>query len=377
MMLWKTAKGDCIMVGSTIPLRVDYQGLQAKIRQKEIAGDLARIDIRNMEDFLAHLVMGKIGVGRFASGAMIHTDDNALVEFAAPRGLTMGIYQWSLLEAMEQHREADLSFLVSTEPDAKALAETKARTARLIEARGDAYQSYFFRNRGEKAKMVDYLKKAAALNPDDELFREAFDSLRKEAFELAKAGQIEPAAALYRQMIDILPQDAKSHYNLAMMLKRRGDTDGAMDHYREAIRLDPGYALALFQMAEIYAEKGSASEAASGYRRALQVKPDFFPAINNLVRFLVSHPDPRVRNVPEAVRLAEKGCQLTQYRDPILLDTLAEAYAASGRYAEARSVAAQGFDIANAKGDNSLADRIRRRMEIYQNRQDEPHGTRK
>ncbi len=43
MMLWKTAKGDCIMVGSKIPLRVDYQELQTKIRQKEVAGDLARI----------------------------------------------------------------------------------------------------------------------------------------------------------------------------------------------------------------------------------------------------------------------------------------------------------------------------------------------
>ncbi len=96
--------------------------------------------------------MGKSDVDRFASGAMIHTDDNALVEFAAPRGLTMGIYQWPLLEAIEQYREADLSFLVSSEPEAKALAETKAQTARLIEAQGDAYQSYFLRNRGENGQ---------------------------------------------------------------------------------------------------------------------------------------------------------------------------------------------------------------------------------
>jgi tetratricopeptide (TPR) repeat protein len=216
--------------------------------------------------------------------------------------------------------------------------------------------------------MIDRLKKAAALNPNDELLREAFDSLRKEAFELVEAGQIEGATALYRQMIDILPQDAKSHYNLAMMLKRRGDPDGAMSHYQEAVHLDPGYALALFQMAEIYAEKGLAKEAESGYRRALQVKPDFIPAINNLARLMALHPDPRVRNVPEAVRLAEKGCKLSQYQDPILLDTLAEAYAASGRYTEARTIAAKGLDLATAGGNKSLADRIRRRIETYQGR---------
>ncbi|MBN1818523.1 MAG: fused MFS/spermidine synthase [Sedimentisphaerales bacterium] len=377
MTLWKTAKGDCIMVGSKGPLKVDYHKLQTRIRQKDVADDLARIGIRNMEDFLAHLVMGKSAVEKFAAGAKIHTDDNALVEFAAPRGLMMGIYQWPLLEAIEEHREADLSFLIAPESEAKALAETKAQTARLIEARGSAYRFYFFKNRGETVGMIEQLKKAAVLNPKDELFREAFDALRKEAFGLAEAGQIERAIVLYRQMIDILPRDAKSHYNLAMMLKRRGDPDGAMGHYREAARLDPGYALALFQMAEIHAEKGSAREAESGYRRTLQVKSDFIPAINNLARLLALYPDPRVRNVPEAVRLAEKGCRMTNYRDPLLLDTLAAAYAASGRYSEALSVAAQGLDIATAQGNNPLADRIRGRMKMYQNRGDGSSGTRK
>ena len=368
MMLWKTAKGDCIMLGSKVPLRVDYQKLKARIQQKGVAGDLSRIDIRNTEDFLGHLVMGKNNVTRFVSGATIHTDDNALVEFAAPRGLTMGIYQWPLVEAIEQYREADLSFLTSSEQDANALAEAKAQTSRLIEARGDVYQAYFFKNRGESAKMLERLQKAASLNPNDDLLREAFDSLRKEAFELAEAGQTDGAAALYRQMIDILPKDPKSHYNLATMLKRRGDLDGAMRHYQEAVRYDPNYVLALFNVAEITERKGPVREALSQYRRALQINPDFVPALNNLARLMALHPDPSIRNVPEAVQLAEKGCKLTDYRDPVLLDTLGAAYAASGRYTEARKIAAQGLELATAGGNKPLADRIRRRIETYQSR---------
>jgi spermidine synthase len=368
MNLWWTTKGDCMMLGSIAPMRVDYHELNARIQQKGIAGDLSRIGIHNTEDFLAHLVMGKNGTARFASGAMIHTDDNALVEFAAPRALVMGAFQWPLIEAIEQHRETDLSFLHSSESETKALAETKAQTQRLVEALGDVYQAFFFRNRGEKVKMIERLKKAAILNPKDNLLHEAFDSLRKEAFELAEAGQIKGATALYREMIDILPKDAKSHYNLATMLKRQGDPDGAMSHYKEAVRLDPDYVLALFNVAEISAGKGLAGEAQSQYRRALQINPDFIPAINNLARLMVLHPDPNIRSLPEAVRLAEKGCKLTRYQDPILLDTLAAAYAASGRYTEARSTAARGLDIANAKGESVLADRIRRRMENYQSR---------
>jgi tetratricopeptide (TPR) repeat protein len=368
MILWKTHKGDCIMVGSKVPLRVDYMKLNARIQQKGVAGDLSRIDIRNTEDFLGHLVMGKSNVTRFASGAKIHTDDNALVEFAAPRGLTMGIYQWPLMEAIEQHREADLSFLTASEQDAKALAEAKSQTSRLIEAQGEVYQAYFFKNRGESAKMFERLQKAASLNPNDGLLREFLDSLRKEAFDLVEAGQFAGAAALYRRMIDILPNDPKSHYNLATMLKRRGDLDGAMRHYQEAVRYDPNYLLALFNVAEITEQKGPVREALSMYRRALRVNPDFVPALNNLANLLSLHPDPGIRNVPEAIQLAERGCKLSDYQDPILLDTLGAAYAASGRYAEARKIDAKGLELAAAGGKKPLADRIRKRIETYQSR---------
>ena len=152
------------------------------------------------------------------------------------------------------------------------------------------------------------------------------------------------------------------------MLKRRGDMDGALRHYQEAVRLDPNYILALFNVAEITERKGPVREALSLYRRALRVNPDFVPALNNLAMILALHPDPGIRNVPEAVELAEKGCKLTNYQDPILLDTLGAAYAASGRYSEARKVAAHGLELATAGGNKPLAERIRRRIEAYPSR---------
>jgi tetratricopeptide (TPR) repeat protein len=216
--------------------------------------------------------------------------------------------------------------------------------------------------------MLDLLRKAASLNPTDALLGEFLDSLKKEAFELVQAGQIDGAAVLYRRLIDILPTDPKSHYNLAAMLKRRGDLEGALRHYQEAVRLDPDYILALFNVAELTERKGPIREALSLYRRALRINPEFVPALNNLAMLMALHPDAAVRNVAEAVQLAEKGCKLTSYRDPILLDTLGAAYAASGRYAEARKVAAQGLEIAAAGGNKPLADRIRGHMETYQGR---------
>ncbi|HOO90669.1 MAG TPA: fused MFS/spermidine synthase, partial [Syntrophales bacterium] len=369
MILWKTAKGDCMMLGSKVPLKVDYHELDRRIRHKGVAEDLARIDIRTAADFLAHMVMGKKNVETFVSGAIVHTDYNALVEFAAPKAVTGESYQWPLIEAMERYREADLSFLTASAVDAGTVVGVKAEVTRFIEARGHVYQAYFFNNRGETAKMAGELRKAAALNPNDKLLKEAFDFMRKQAFDLAESGRTDSAVALYREMTGIFPGDAKVHYNLATLLKRSGDMDEALKHYREAVRYKPDYVIARFNLAAIAERKGLFEEAESEYRHALQTEPDCVPVINNLARLLAFHPNPGMRNVTEALRLAERGCKLTGYKDPVLLDTLAEIYAASGRWNEAGSVARQGLDIAISKGDRNLADRLRKRIEFFQQHQ--------
>ena len=186
---------------------------------------------------------------------------------------------------------------------------------------------------------------------------------------MVEAGQIDGAAALYRQMIDILPTDAKSHYNLATMLKRRGDLDGAMRHYQEAVRSRPQLCPGPVQRGGNHRTEGV------GQRGPVPVssRPPDQPGLRSCTQqpgkcSWPCIPDPGIRNVPEAVQLAEKGCKLTNYRDPILLDTLGAAYAASGRYAEARKIAAQGLELATAGGNKPLADRIRRRIETYPSR---------
>ena len=67
----------------------------------------------------------------------------------------------------------------------------------------------------------------------------------------------------------------------------------------------------------------------------------------------------------EAVRLAERACELTGYRDPMLLGTLAFAYAEAGRLEEALAAARKGRDRALASGQDELADRLLKLMEGY------------
>jgi hypothetical protein len=79
----------------------------------------------------------------------------------------------------------------------------------------------------------------------------------------------------------------------------------------------------------------------------------------------------------EAVRLAERACELTGYRDPMLLGTLAFAYAEAGRLNAALATASKGRDLALASGQTELADRLRKLIEGYQAQQPARAGHRK
>ena len=80
---------------------------------------------------------------------------------------------------------------------------------------------------------------------------------------------------------------------------------------------------------------------------------------------LATEPDAQLRNGPEAVRLAEHACELTQRKQPRLIGTLAAAYAEAGRFADAVKAAEEAARVAEAMGDKSLAAENRELLALY------------
>jgi spermidine synthase len=217
------------------------------------------------------------------------------------------------------------------------------------------------------------------------------------------SGQFDEAIAAYRESLRLNRESAPTHYNLGFALSARGRRDEAIAQFREAIRIDPDYALAHNNLGALLQVSGDSDEALAHYRRAVALRPDNLDARTNLGQLLSSqgdtagaivqfrealtlkadHPqalaglawiratagDPSLRNVDEAVRLAERAADATRYRDPGALDALAAAYAAAGRYEDAVRVAQAGLDMATRAGQTAVADRFRQRLELYQKRQ--------
>jgi tetratricopeptide (TPR) repeat protein len=178
---------------------------------------------------------------------------------------------------------------------------------------------------GDLTNAVTHLRLALALKP---MLPEARGVL---ALALASLGQQVEATAQYEQAIREKPDDAKLHYLYAVTLATQGDARQAVNHYHQALTL----------------------------------KPDLVEALNNLAWILASHPSDALRNGTEAVRLAERACELSERREPVLLGTLAAAYAEAGRFSDAVKTAEKARDLATAAGLKDVAAKNSELLELY------------
>ena len=119
----------------------------------------------------------------------------------------------------------------------------------------------------------------------------------------------------------------------------RQNEAGARESFQQALRLNPDDADARCMLADIYRSQNRTGAAVQQYRQALRIRPDFPEALNLLAAELSGSADPQIRDVNEAVRLAERACELTDYRQLDYVKNLATVYARAGRFDEAVATA--------------------------------------
>jgi tetratricopeptide (TPR) repeat protein len=170
---------------------------------------------------------------------------------------------------------------------------------------------------GQRAQAVEHLQAVARCDPDDPYGQVMLGWLAY------LDGRLEDAVEAYQRADEIEPYDAKIHYQMGLALVKLGRLAEAVDCFRKVVTIDPKHAGGCQALAETLRQQGQTAE---------------------------------------AVRLARRAARLTEFKNPDVLLTLAEAYAAAGRDADAERTAAEALDAAQA-GNPELAGQIRRRLE--------------
>lgn len=99
-------------------------------------------------------------------------------------------------------------------------------------------------------------------------------------------GLIDLAIDTYRRAIELQPNFPDAYCNLANALKEKGQVADAEECYNTALRLCPSHADSLNNLANIKREQGFIEEATRLYLKALEVFPEFAAAHSNLASVL-------------------------------------------------------------------------------------------
>jgi tetratricopeptide (TPR) repeat protein len=200
---------------------------------------------------------------------------------------------------------------------------------------------------------------ALQLNPD---FAEAHNNLGN---VLLLQQHFDDAIAHFRKALEINPGYAEAHNDLANALLQTGHPDEAVAHLRAALELKPGYAQPHYTLGNIFRQNGVAAEAIGHYEAALKIDPGYLEAQNNLAYMLATCPQASLRNGARAVELASQASRATGGGNPVVLGTLAAAYAESGRYAEAVQTAKHALELATSQANQTLIDALRSQIALY------------
>ena len=204
------------------------------------------------------------------------------------------------------------------------------------------------------------------------LFEEALRSAPKDVeahsnlgAALTLQGKLPESIAQFQQVLRLAPRHVGARNNLGAALARQGRVSEALVHYSEALRVDPGNRTTRRNIFRLLARPRDAGDALKRYRTALRLGIDEPYVLNGLARLLATCPDREIRNGPEAVRLAKRACELTGYKSPRTLDTLAAAHAETGNFAEAVRVAENALEIALGSGQDRMVAVIRGHLALY------------
>jgi len=181
---------------------------------------------------------------------------------------------------------------------------------------------------------------------------------------LFKMGKTPQAFTHLEEALRINPRYVRALNNIAGIFFRQGKLDKAVEYLNKALRLQPNYPQAIGNMGAVYYKQGKFQLAVDSWTKMLKLKPSSIDALNNLARVLATVDDADIRNPAKAVKFAEDAARLTGHRQPELLDTLAAAYAAAGRFPEAVATAEKALELTRPS-NKKLTERIQHRLRLY------------
>jgi len=172
--------------------------------------------------------------------------------------------------------------------------------------------------------------------------------------------------SLWTHTIAVTSNNDFAHASFADLLLREGRINESIDHSKEALRIRPNNSDAHNNLALALINRGDVNGALTHFKKSLEIQPGNMNAQCNLAWILATSADSSLRDGAKAVALAENVARRAGHPNPMVLRTLAAAYAETGRFSEAIDAAQDALQLAMNQGNQALADDLRLNIANYE-----------
>lgn len=202
---------------------------------------------------------------------------------------------------------------------------------------------------GNAEKALADVDRALELEPD------RIAAVRLRAMLLAGADRFDEAIAAMETLRGDAGNDMLVQLQLAMLYTAADKYDQALKTFNAVLAEDPDNTLALHGRADVLLNVGRQAEAIADYEKCIKLDVADSAVLNNLAWVLATSPNDQLRDGKRAIELAAKAAELTEFKKPHILSTLAAAYAETGDFAKARQWSEKALEIAGDDDREPLA----------------------
>jgi spermidine synthase len=220
--LFRGAEGDLMLLGSKSERRLDLSVLQAHLDDARAGAELKRIGTTRPSELIGRFYLGPTEITNLSAGVKLNTDDNALIEFNAPR--RVGTAEETVVRNLKQ------------------------------------LLSY-------SASPINYLDRGTGFS------RGESEILTEAALDAIKRNDRERAEQFVSYSLEF-GETAQAHDILGELQLARGDEAAAIESWQTALTLDPKHFYSLIDMGKLYLTKQDLTRSVTYLDRAIQVDPN-------------------------------------------------------------------------------------------------------
>jgi len=221
--------------------------------------------------------------------------------------------------------------------------------------------AYF--NQGNFADALKHFNKALALDPN---LPEAHAMV---GYIFLDRGQIQKAVTHFKQALKISPLLQMAYKGLNKALQQKTLIEKNITSLEDALGKDPNQVQMHEKLGVMYYQLDDFKNAVYHWEKLLELNPNHTEALNKLAWAKATHANKSFYDPNQAIKLALRTCELTEYKNASALDTLSVAYAAAGKFDQAVKTAEKALNHALSEKQKDLAEEVQYHLQLFRDGQ--------